>query len=608
MYKMTRHSQENETDDKNVTIWKNLVDWVQTADGDGYLNPSIQLQGQGSAGRGVYATQAIAQGDWLIRLPSSRVVSGSMLSDDTANASSWLKCLAAYYQASSPSSSSNDAKTPTTATTPSSSSAYWAPYLESLPTTSYETLFQWTDGQVQGYLAGTTLGTMVQSDRNENSMRTRYRLAVRPYLQQHKLLGFVVDNIDTDADTVTDNENKHSETTTGGISNQEFDAFLQACMCISTRGFHLTASTTPLDDDNSNNDDDHNDNNNNNNGDASKKKKKEDDAADYGGPFLLPVIDLLNHDPARKCTTLQRDDGTGMFGMKAERDIRQGEEVVHSYGDTLTAAQLLQTFGFVPPRNTTKSRSDPLTPACLSKKQLLAACQATKESTYPQQLQAWIKSRSPITDDEDDNDDEDDDDDDEVWGVRSIPTRPMSEEVSEDFLVSPDNTTGTLLSDELVTLLCVQFLPDEAYDEICPNHRATTSWLDRSILEDLYLGKLVCHSLAKAIQRKFSEYTSTIDENDIASESSSSSPSSSPLERDRQELQKLEVSTDGGSLEKQRAMYGLRIRIEEMTCLEALRQEVERIIACLEQGESIQALTSTTSPSNKRARMMEKEP
>ena len=69
-------------------------------------------------------------------------------------------------------------------------------------------------------------------------------------------------------------------------------------------------------------------------------------AGPYLGPFLLPVMDLLNHSdsPKHKVTTFQRDGQTKDFYMMAERDIEEGEEILHSYGDKLTAAQLLLTF------------------------------------------------------------------------------------------------------------------------------------------------------------------------------------------------------------------------------------------------------------------------
>ena len=52
----------------------------------------------------------------------------------------------------------------------------------------------------------------------------------------------------------------------------------------------------------------------------------------YRGPFLLPIIDLLNHSSIenKKCTTLRRDTSSsnGGFYMIAERHIIKGEEIL----------------------------------------------------------------------------------------------------------------------------------------------------------------------------------------------------------------------------------------------------------------------------------------
>uniref|UniRef100_A0A7R9VAF8 SET domain-containing protein n=1 Tax=Chlamydomonas euryale TaxID=1486919 RepID=A0A7R9VAF8_9CHLO len=77
--------------------------------------------------------------------------------------------------------------------------------------------------------------------------------------------------------------------------------------------------------------------------------------------FLIPAIDMINHstDPARRNTSLHKFDVRmevevdgrnvvfdAFFAMKADRDIRAGEQVLHTYGD-LSDAQLVQTYGFV---------------------------------------------------------------------------------------------------------------------------------------------------------------------------------------------------------------------------------------------------------------------
>ena len=64
----------------------------------------------------------------------------------------------------------------------------------------------------------------------------------------------------------------------------------------------------------------------------------------FKGPYLLPAVDMLNHDAATPCTSLTvLEDGS--FAMIAERAIAKGEEVCHRYQD-LPDSRLLITYGF----------------------------------------------------------------------------------------------------------------------------------------------------------------------------------------------------------------------------------------------------------------------
>lgn len=476
-----------ETDKSNATVWSNIVDWVHSK--GGHIHKALTLEGTGTC-RGIFACEQIAEGESLIRLPPSCVVSGENI-DKTAQGgnqrptSSWMKCVAAYYQ----SRPGNTTK-----------SADFESYFKSLPD-NYETLFQWTDDEVKSNLSGTTLGVLVASDRKANSMRERYRVAVRPRLQEWNLI----------------------EVESEDVSESEYEVFLEACMCISTRGFHLTSTSLS--------------------GSGQRSGAEESSEPDYQGPFLLPIIDLLNHNPPQKCTTLQRDDSSGFFCMKAERAIAKGEEVYHSYGDALTAAQMLQTFGFVP--DSTASNST-LTPVGLHKtKHLLAACAAVKESDFPRDVKKYIESHAM--------------EEDETWDVSSIQSRQMEHDAPDDWLISFDSP----LSDELVTFLVLQFLPDEAYTELCPNDQIST-WLDQSILEDFYLGKLVCEALQIAIQLKFSEYDLSLDfEGGISG---------------RMEIERARMRTlcaVSSTTKTERTKYGIRIRMEELRCLGALYEKVK---------------------------------
>eukprot|EP00934_Nitzschia_sp_Nitz4_P005070 Nitzschia sp. Nitz4//scaffold89_size161592//46758//48344//NITZ4_002369-RA/size161592-processed-gene-0.38-mRNA-1//-1//CDS//3329559589//5060//frame0 len=487
-------------------IWNDLVAWVQKEGGS--IHDSLELKGLGPS-RGVFAKESISKGETLIRLPPSCVLSSQNISGVPSErpASPWLKCLAAFYQANG----SND--------------KFWEPYLQSLPE-EYETLFQWTDNQVRDFLAGTTLGDMIQADRQDDSMNKRYKLAVRPYLQS---LGLLPSN-------------------GGGDIGNEMTPFLRACMTISTRGFHMRGTKAA----NLANDTVAGDNND----DASS-----DDTNNHG-PFLLPIIDLLNHDPPVKCTTLQRDAETGFFFMEAERSITKGEEIYHSYGDTLTAAQTLQTFGFVPTRTTTDSIPNPTTPVRLDKNShLLPACQDVKQSkTVREALQSLNTEDS--------------------WDISSLPdlTFPDSPQIPEDWLIQADGQE--IVSDELITFLVIQFLPDDTLSEFVATlndgKQEIIAWLDKSILDTVpFLKHIVGETLIRAVQRKLNDFNSwnlppqlpgTRSVNGLETEQRLLAT----LQNDIKTRDIMATNDSHLAIQEMRAVCGLDVRIEELSCLKAL--------------------------------------
>lgn len=489
-------------------VWKELVDWVEQGQDQhhgGKIHEALTLSsGSGDATRnletrGIFARSPISKGEILIRLPASCVLSGAShgkeAHSDGPPASPWLQCVGAYYRATS------------------DECGKWRPYMKSLPT-EYETLFQWKDEEIARYLAGTTLGEIALADRTDNHLRKRYQTAVRPYLLSRKLIVF-------------------QEV----ISKDEYDAFLRACMCISTRGFHLSA-------------DDHSD----------IPSSQADDV--YAGPFLLPVIDLLNHNPIKKCTTLQRDSSMGAFYMVAERNIAKGEEILHSYGETLTSAQLLQTFGFVPPRLTLyKSElleSTCFTPAILHKeKHLLSACKAIKNSAYPKGIRDAMASTEADQLLEDC----------EVWEVEDLQSRPLSDDdAPDDWVVSWDQR----ISDELITFMVLQFLPQEAYDEMVGSDGRISAWLDQTILEDDYLRCLVLKSIQHAIEAKKAEYVAL----------AGSDESLPPAQRDILHLEDMSNERPNDDVPtNRRIQYGLCVRIEEMLSLHFLEKRIDGLMA-----------------------------
>ena len=464
----------------------------------GEIHEALTLEERDSTSRGVFATRHIVKGETLIRLPPSCVLSGASIIQKAG-----ARAASSWLKCVGGFyKGMMDDK--------------WQPYLNSLPK-EYETLFRWTNDQIAEFLAGTALGEIALADRNDDSLRKRYETAVRPFLADN--LGLSVGSVDL------------KET-----SAAEMQRFLEVCTCISTRGFHLSTCSDIMD--------------------------AGDYQVEYGGPFLLPVIDLLNHDPSRKCTTLQRDATTGAFYMTAENDIKEGQEILHSYGDSLTAAQLLHTFGFVPSR-LESYRLDPLqhahlTPVVLQKhKHLLAACEAVKASIYPKSIRDFMETSISEGGDG------------EVWEVEAILNRPLSDhDAPDDWLISRDS--GQALSDELITFVVLQFLPEEALEEILGSDGRILAWLDRSILEDAYLGCLVFKALLQTMELKKTDYVPLTGSNE----------SLDTLQGDIVMLEELE-NAEIKDLTTLRKVWGLSVRVEEQLSLKALEDEIKCLMQSL---------------------------
>jgi SET domain len=397
--------------------------------------------------------------------------------------------------------------------------AEFEPYLASLPS-EYETLWQWEDNEIK-YLDGTALGEILKVDRKEGSLMQRYHEYVQPYLRHLKIVG-----------------KKHDKN-----SQDALRAFRKASMCISTRGFHMrppdAADEIPA---------------------AGTGKEP------YVGPFLLPIIDLLNHNESNKATTLQRDEDTGDFYMKAERDIAGGEEIMHSYGKQLCAAQLLQTFGFVPENLIQQTSQDVTgvrntTPAVFSKKDLVDACRSVKKSSAPRNLQKTMK------------DNEIEGEAWEVCGSVNVPEKRDTSLISDQILVTPSCTSGSCLSDEIVTLCCIQMLPDEVFKEIFDGD--DPKLLGQEVLEDYFLGNLVGMAILTAVKTKVEAYIPLGDIPGVTLEAND----------DRSILQQL-LQLQEHNLPILRAIYGITIRLEEKKALHDLRSEVISLLASLDDEDS----------------------
>ena len=458
-------------------VFADLVQWItQPPVNGGLVHDYLEMRGDGSA-RGLFARNRISKGETLVALPENLAVSGSNspISYGDRCASSWLHCIAAYYRAR---------REPDR----------FQPYFDSLPSV-YDSLLNWTDDEVAVYLSGTTLCSLVLRDRQDKVLEARYQQGVRPYLEH---LGLVLSS-----DSILEGA----------------DYFLEACMCISTRGFHLEESaSTSL----------------------------------YSGPFLLPFIDLLNHDPIRKCTTLQYVDG--LFIMKAERDIDADEEVCHSYGTKLTSTQVLQTFGFVPERSIDAAErsvrvGDHVTPAILSKLEVVSACRGVIQSSFPAKVRSHMKSSRTLLNEE-------------SWDLElDVSTRDLTS-LPDDFIVS----SVYPLSEELITLCCILFLPPGVYSEFAACGAAL---LERTVLDDYYLGKLVCKAIDDAVTAKVASYSPiTIPGSDV--------PAHPSDDDDAALLRLIRHKPD-----HHRAVFGLTVRLEEKFSLAALRSDIKYVSHCL---------------------------
>jgi len=596
--------------------------------------------------RGIWAIQDIPKGTVLIRLPIQLAVSGkSFPSIYRANsttkivggvrgreeevelerkASPWLRCVTALmslYLNSQKSHHGNGKSNDINGNK-------WEFYLNSLPN-DYDSILvesSWPDEDIDIFLAGTTIGSIAQKDRLSNTLRERFDLSVKPYLIANKIIGVEDDNDD-----------------------DLFALFQKACACVSTRGFHLGHSN--------------NDGRNNENVERQHHKEKEEETDsstdDYTGPFLLPFIDLLNHTSSAhvKCTTLQRNtmarrssnntnttttstDGSGYFSMMAERHVNKGEEILHSYGQNLTSGQLFQTFGFIEEslirraatitiqdvngnsNSNSKSKmllaQQGLTPAILSKNDILEACQYIAFSKVPQELEYQLTTTPELCDC----------DDFDYWDLPSPQSlkkrneeKVIQQSIPEDFTISIHEP----LPCDVVTCCCIQFLPDEVYDEMimsCDDDddrgeddtTKTLSMLSPEImLQDYFLGNLVIKTILHALERKALQYNHDMERfffvnmnqqhNDSCDSHNDQSILWNQIHRDQCLLNHLLHSQPqqdenekkhgihlmpNNKNQYQHAMYGLTLRIEEMTCLYQLELQCQQWLQSFPQQQEQQ--------------------
>jgi len=214
-------------------------------------------------------------------------------------------------------------------------------YLDSLPAT-YDTLMQWSEEEVNS-LVGTSIHSICINDNTEQNFQKN----VVPLLNSLQ----------------SGDEEKSDVFTT-----YSYELFCKASQAVVTRGFHYL--------------------------------NEDDDNLEGPSIFMIPCIDMLNHDPSpsRRSTVLRRDKATKAFYMDAEREINAGEEVTHTYNSSANNGQLLRTYGFVHP-------APPFaTPALLSKDLVEAACKSVAGEFSKAYAAGEISASESGTENEDDDD------------------------------------------------------------------------------------------------------------------------------------------------------------------------------------------------------------
>ena len=559
--------------------------------------------------RGVFVTREIPRGTLLIRIPSSIVLGGhrvveAFADDNNTNvdssssppttttlrpASSWLRCLAAFYEAQS--------------------DPHWTPYMQSLPQ-HYDSLLAWPTEQIRQLLAGTTLADeFCHTTHAREMLIERYQTQVRPFLVCRNIVPPEAPQNDT----------------------AEVEQFLQALQAVSTRCFHASNDNyqvppTMVDDD-------HNGASSSGRAESSPQQPPST-PPHYVGPYFVPVVDLLNHTsiPMDRSGTLQwhrtlsrtkdtssatasdDDDGGGggvfvakvglgnvnddpvfYYEMITERYLTRDDEVVHSYGVELSAAQCLRTFGFVDRCVMWRAChraivpdfgfvSSPFTPVIWKTAHIWAKCWNIIEK---QRAMICCRRRKALQTQKDE--------DDGMWDLQVDKSRGgwLPSHVVLHAGVGNDNNGNDVnpWTDELVTVLVVPFLPEDAYQELA----ATSSYVDHSILKDSYLGSLVGITVTTLIKDHLQQYpplshtsrrkrdndndNNKKDDKDDAALlrallESTTSVASPKEEEDYEE----EEDDDDDDAYTKRLMCALTIRLEERRCLQALRQSAEELL------------------------------
>mmetsp|Transcript_14776 Transcript_14776/g.30414 ORF Transcript_14776/g.30414 Transcript_14776/m.30414 type:complete len:502 (-) Transcript_14776:13-1518(-) len=428
--------------------------------GGGFISPSISMSSTTTSAdavlfRGILSTSFIPCGTRLLTIPSRYTISPTSLPSSSTNSqgmSDWLKTtislmLMMVRDDNEKEKNENvkkvEGKVDDGASDESTSDAMRV-YIESLPK-DYNTIMDWTSQEVSE-LKGTSLYLAVVKDRDNNTFRKSFEDNVKPHIER----------LDVGKEIK---------------ARLTFDVFEQASKAVVTRGFNYGSSPSGA----------------------------------PSGPYMIPLVDMLNHDhsPTRRSTTLKRDD-EGNFYMDAERDIKEGEEILHSYTTDSSNDSMLRTYGFV------HSAPPVCTPKLVSKEDVILSClKAARGAPKATKTEGRKKGEEEF----------EDEDELESWDATK------GWDAKSKYLLStpiiPPSLTIRMedpLTDSLVTACVIMLLSEEGFKELFEDDE-NPAVLDKGmVMEEEYLGSLVAMAIIELVEDEEGKYKTNIkDDEEILS-------------------------------------------------------------------------------------------
>lgn len=278
------------TEDSESELSRRLRSWLVSRGGT--VHPSLDLckLREDCVERGVFSTSPIATGELLLHLPRRCVMCACEYPANIPSGDETLDWMAALEQRLGGKLAPASRTALQLLREDGTAETDWAPYMATLPQ-HFDGLEEWTVEELN-MLRGTALYDRLQAMRDSGSGTLRSPASV---VWTHDIAPFI------------------SHAADPGSTCYTHEQFARCAAAVRSRGFF-------------------------------------DPGEDGSGPYMLPAIDMLNHrrGPGNATSLCVERCGRELaFSMHAERPIAAGEEVMHSYDDSLTDAELLQMYGFV---------------------------------------------------------------------------------------------------------------------------------------------------------------------------------------------------------------------------------------------------------------------